>query len=75
MTNQKKLLAILFKLVLIALVFYLIYYLFIFRECASCAFVHNDLNYNGYCPELCYKAPKWKIILFEITGNNYGYKY
>ena len=54
----------------------IVLYIFLNKiECATCAFLHNDPNYIGYCPEMCYRAPRWKIILFEITGNNYGYKY
>ena len=43
-------------------------------ECASCSFVYNEPNFAGYCPEMCYRAPMLKIILFEITGDNFGYE-
>lgn len=53
---------------------FVIYLLFSKRECASCTYINNNRDYAGYCPEMCFGVPKWKIILFEITGNNFGYK-
>lgn len=71
MKNFKKIIIAIGLIVVLAILFKFLTKI----ECATCAFLHNDPGYMGYCPEMCFRAPKWKIMLFEITGNNYGYKY
>ncbi len=44
------------------------------RVCAPCTYQFNNRDYSMGCPELCKSTPKWKILLFELTGNNLDYK-
>jgi len=45
-------------------------YLLNLRVCAPCTYQYNDIDYNTTCPEICMSTPKWKIILFNLTGKN-----
>ena len=67
-----------FKQIIILIIVFILIITYIFlskEECASCGFVYNESSYNGYCPEMCFRTQKWKILLFKITGDNFDYKY
>lgn len=49
-------------------------YLSNIRICAPCTYQYNNRDYSMACPEICASTPKWKILLFNLTGNNFDYK-